>query len=405
MAWKQLKEQPPEWIDLPKEGKSELRTKKDINADNRNAKKLIAWNFELAKKFKYPLNTKDPVVNQLLKQIQSGQYKEINIQTSLLEDGKLQPTIFHFTRGSIIPEAWLKSVVQEFNPTDVLILRKCQPPSHSLIQLKSAIVIIFSVIIEHFIGEEFQSSLNIGEALKLTLKEIERNPSPNQQKEIGVFAGLIEVSELFEDYCALPQVNNVSLQEFFNELDIIKASAKIKEFEELDKFEKKYPPQTPLHNRIRYMLRLFQIIINQAIDIGLLDKFKVSTTQGNQNISIATKHHLLNEKKLLSRLNGDERSQRANQGKTQITERIKQKINELLKAHSNEKYKSINEAAETFRVLLTEKITQIIHDDQQSYQHNFRYGEDHYFELIKSIIKADDELKSQYNRKSLKNNK
>lgn len=153
------------------------------------------------------------------------------------------------------------------------------------------------------------------------------------------------------------------------------------------------------------MLGLFQIIINQAIDIGLLDKFKVSTTQGNQNISIATKHHLLNEKKLLSRLNGDERSQRANQGKTQITERIKQKINELLKAHSNEKYKSINEAAETFRVLLTEKITQIIHDDQQSYQHNFRYGEDHYFELIKSIIKADDELKSQYNRKSLKNNK
>ncbi|MGJ8758253.1 hypothetical protein ACSFV5_13015 [Acinetobacter sp. HC8-3S] len=107
-------------------------------------------------------------------------------------------------------------------------------------------------------------------------------------------------------------------------------------------------------------------------------------------------------KKLLSRLNGDERSQRANQGKTQITERIKLKIKEQLKAHSNEKYKSINEAAEKLRVLLTEKITQIIHDDQQSYQHNFRYGEDHYFELIKSIIKADAELKSQYIRKPLK---
>ncbi|KKW75671.1 hypothetical protein AAV96_16785, partial [Acinetobacter sp. AG1] len=68
-------------------------------------------------------------------------------------------------------------------------------------------------------------------------------------------------------------------------------------------------------------------------------------------------------------------------------------------------YKSINEAAEKLRVLLTEKITQIIHADQQSYQHNFQYSEDHYFELLKSIIRADAELKSQYIRKPLINNK
>lgn len=405
MSWKQLKEQPLEWINLPQIGESELRTKKDINADSSSAKKMIEWYFQLAKKLNYPLNTKDPVVNKMLKQVQSKQFEKINIQISIQDgsDGH-HPTTFHVASGNIIPEALLK-IVQECNPTDVLILRKCQLPSHSLIQLKSAIIIIFSVIIEHFIGEDFQSSLNIGEALKLALKEMEKNPSPNQQKEIGVFAILIDVSNEFEDYCALPQVDKVTLQEFLDELDIIKASTKIKKLEELDEFEKKYPPKTPLHYRMRYMLGLFQAIINQAIDIGLLDKFKVSTIQGNENIPIATNHLLLNEKKLLSRLNGDERSQRANQGKTQITNRIKQKIKEQLKAHSNEKYKSINEAAEKLRVLLTEKITQIIHDDQQSYQHNFRYGEDHYFELIKSIIKADAELKSQYIRKPLKNNK
>lgn len=39
MAWKQLKEQPPEWLDLPNLNEQKLRTIKDINADNKNAKK------------------------------------------------------------------------------------------------------------------------------------------------------------------------------------------------------------------------------------------------------------------------------------------------------------------------------------------------------------------------------
>lgn len=402
MAWKQLKEQPPEWLDLPNLNEQKLRTIKDINADNKNAKKIIAWSHELSKQLKCPVDKNDPVLNQFIRQVQSKQYKEINIQTSLLEDGKLQPTIFHFTYGEIISQVFIKDI-QECNATDVLFLRSVKLPSNTFYQLKSAIIIIFSVFMEHFIDDAFQSSFDMRHALALTLQEIENKPSLDQEAKNEIFLYLIVLVGLFEEYNDLP--DQVTFQELLNELDIIKALAKIKEPKEREKFEKKNEPKTSTQHLIRDILGLFQEIINQAIDIGLLDKFKVSTIQGNQNISIATNHLLLNEKKLLSRLNGDERSQRANQGKTQITERIKLKIKEQLKAHSNEKYKSINEAAEKLRVLLTEKITQIIHDDQQSYQHNFRYGEDHYFELIKSIIKADAELKSQYIRKPLKNNK
>ena len=403
MAWKHLKEQPPEWIDLPEFDEQGSRTDKEKNADSKIAKKIIGWSYELKEQLNCPIDKNDPVLNQLLRQIQSKQYAEINIQTILQNDSdEDQSTIFHFIYGKIISEVFIKDI-QECNSTDVFFLRNSKLPPDSFHQLKSAIIIIFGVIIEHFIGENFQ--LNIGEALKLALKEMERNPSQNQQEEIEIFFGLMEISEKFEAFFALPQVDKVTLQEFLSELNIIKESAKIKEPEELDEFEKKYPPKTPLHNRIRYILELFQAIINQAIDIGLLDKFKASTIQKNENISIATNHLLLNEQKLLSRLNGDERSQRANQGKTQITNRLKQKIIELLKAHSNEKYKSINEAAEKLRLLLTPEIRQIIHDDQQSYQHNFQYSEDRYFEIIRDLIRADADLKSQYICKLLKNNK
>ncbi|TVT86787.1 hypothetical protein [Acinetobacter colistiniresistens] len=402
MSWKLLKEQPPEWINLPNLDEHKLRTSKDRNADNRNAKKLIAWTHELAEQFDYPVDKNDPVLNQLLKQIQSGQYKEINIQASLLEDSKLQPTVFHFTYGKIISQIFIKDI-SDCNATDVLFLRNFKLPPDTFYQLKSAITILFSVFMEHFIGDAFQSSLDIRHALELTLQEIKNKPSPNQKAQEDIFLALIVLDGLLQQYCDLPE--QLTFQELLKELDIIKALIKIRESEKRENLKKKNGPETLTQHCIRQILELFLKMINLAIDIGLLDKFKVSTMHGNANISIATNHLLLNEKKMLSRLNGDERSQRANQGKTQITKRIKQKIKEQLKTYSNEKYKSINEAAEQLSLLLADEITQIIHDDQQSYQHNFQYGEDHYFELLKSILRADTELKSQYTRKPLKNNK
>ncbi|RBA40867.1 hypothetical protein DC346_04175 [Acinetobacter junii] len=125
----------------------------------------------------------------------------------------------------------------------------------------------------------------------------------------------------------------------------------------------------------------------------------------NNNIPIATNHLLLNEKKLLSRLNGEERNRRANQGRTQITQRIKQKIKEFLGSLSSQKYKSINEAAENLSQLRTNEINKIIQEDQAYYQHNFQYDKDRYFELIRDILRADEALESKYIHKQMKNNK
>jgi hypothetical protein len=240
-------------------------------------------------------------------------------------------------------------------------------------------------------------------ALKLVTKEMSRNSNSNQEVEIDIIRGLMKLVDKFDEYSQ--SSDEVRFEELLVQLDIIKASLKIKDAKQKEKFEDQYQPKTAALYRIRFILELLQAIIDEFIDLGILDKYKISSAPENKNIPVATNHLLLNEKKLLSRLNGEERNRRANQGRTQITQRIKQKIKEFLGSLSSQKYKSINEAAENLSQLRTNEINKIIQEDQAYYQHNFQYDKDRYFELIRDILRADEALESKYIHKQMKNNK
>lgn len=402
MQWKNLEEQPVEWLDLTDVDELKKRTAKEIKSEAKIAKKLIALSQKSSQQHNYPVIRNDLVLNKMLSTIQSNQFESIRGLISLSNGSNEQPKVFHFLSGKVISDSFVKDI-KDCHWNDVLFLRNSKQPADTFHQLKSAIIIIFGIFIEHIIGDKFHNGLNLAMALKLVTKEMSRNSNSNQEVEIDIIRGLMKLVDKFDEYSQ--SSDEVRFEELLVQLDIIKASLKIKDAKQKEKFEEQYQPKTAALYRIRFILELLQAIIDEFIDLGILDKYKISSAPENKNIPVATNHLLLNEKKLLSRLNGEERNRRANQGRTQITQRIKQKIKEFLGSLSSQKYKSINEAAENLSQLRTNEINKIIQEDQAYYQHNFQYDKDRYFELIRDILRADEALESKYIHKQMKNNK
>ena len=139
--------------------------------------------------------------------------------------------------------------------------------------------------------------------------------------------------------------------------------------------------------------------INEAIDLGLLDEYKATARKKNNTQPICTEHSLLNNTKLLKRLDTSEFNQLGNRGRKVIFSRIKDNIKKsLYSINMPTKYKSITKAAEALSILITPDIETFIKNDQLTYNHSLKIKSENFVTEIQKILSEDEKLKFKFTK-------
>ncbi|MFU8928200.1 hypothetical protein [Acinetobacter puyangensis] len=309
-----------------------------------------------------------------------GKVKKLTIHIHFHFFDSDYPYYLQFTGGTIIPE-FLHKNIMDCNFLDIRLMKLgLLTPKHKVTQLFTSIAIILATIIESLSSEKLDKKLSISEGLLRIEKDIETYPETMQDGIKEIFT--------FLDY----SLDRYESLDFFNSI--------INDPHLLEK----YPdfPEALLENANEYEDWLFdcsyytlEYAINKAISCGLLKKYQRNPFNKKAK-QLCANNSLLNNKKLLKKLNGQALNQEGNRQKSShynaLTEKI---ISLILSAKQPYDFKSKSEAAEKLAESISAELEEFMRIHREEHNHNQRIKLENLPDKILEIINKNPEVKSK----------
>lgn len=265
---------------------------------------------------------------------------------------------YYSVLGKTLPE-FLNKSIQECSFFDVKLMRTGEiVTKDKIINLFTAIVIILATIIESILKSKPSDSLTLDKGFLQIQEIINTYEKDNQQKYYKPIAELLVAIKLY------------------NQLDIVDKNIREPNF-----FEKNPDYPYSIQDAQKYRDELYNEVvehlekaINQCITIGLFKQYQRSPNSNKkiENIPVICEGHtLLNNTKLLKKLNGSSLNAEGNLKKKHNFEAIDNKILELLKQDKfKNKYKSKNAAAEKIADEIAKEIEVFMENNRGKNNHN-----------------------------------
>ena len=326
---------------------------------------------------------------------------ELRLHADTYVDDSPIPYKMTFIRGALCPDYLFKSIL-ECDLRDAQIVRNgFLIPKDPSLQLFTALIIIYGVMIRKLLPPNFQKNVTIKTAIEYFHHQSDFADSPlfiysQVLQELSIAAAAYDSFIYFEDL--MLEVNGLNLlpTESIDNVPIILKDCPI---ENRSQTVAEYLDIIQNLSEIMYDTSLSKLTsaINEAIDLGLLDEYKATTRKKNNTQPICTEHSLLNNTKLLKRLDTSEFNQLGNRGKKIIFSRIKDSIKKsLYSINIPTKYKSITKAAEALSILITPDIETFIKNDQLTYNHSLKIKSENLVTEIQKILSEDEKLKFKF---------
>lgn len=287
--------------------------------------------------------------------------KEIKIHTEIKIEysNKIYSYKFLNIRGSLVPE-YLQKEIYDCNFLDVEIMRVgTYNASNSIIQLFTGIIIIFATFIESILLKVVDPTITIEASLQHCQEIIDTYEEDRHKSILSIFEYLAKAIDIYE------------------KLDLLDSF-----IEDPEGAKKQYKNEPCFIDKLKSYRESMYIdsgihleqAINECIALGLFKQYQRSPNS-NKKIEkipvICEGHTLLNNTKLLKKLNGSSLNAEGNLKKKHNFEAIDNKILELLKQDKfKNKYKSKNAAAEKIADEIAKEIEVFMENDRYKNNHN-----------------------------------
>ncbi|MFX6761090.1 hypothetical protein ABTP29_04875 [Acinetobacter baumannii] len=287
--------------------------------------------------------------------------KEIKIHTEIKIEysNKIYSYKFLNIRGSLVPE-YLQKEIYDCNFLDVEIMRVgTYNASNSIIQLFTGIIIIFATFIESILLKVVDPTITIEASLQHCQEIIDTYEEDRHKSILSIFEYLAKAIDIYE------------------KLDLLDSF-----IEDPEGAKKQYKNEPCFIDKLKSYRESMYIdsgihleqAINECIALGLFKQYQRSPNS-NKKIEkipvICEGHTLLNNTKLLKKLNGSSLNAEGNLKKKHNFEAIDNKILELLKQDKfKNKYKSKNAAAEKIADEIAKEIEVFMENDRDKNNHN-----------------------------------
>lgn len=287
--------------------------------------------------------------------------KEIKIHTEIKIEysNKIYSYKFLNIRGSLVPE-YLQKEIYDCNFLDVEIMRVgTYNASNSIIQLFTGIIIIFATFIESILLKVVDPTITIEASLQHCQEIIDTYEEDRHKSILSIFEYLAKAIDIYEKLDLLDS--------FIEDPEGAKKQYKNKPcfIDKLKSYRESMYIDSGIH---------LEQAINECIALGLFKQYQRSPNS-NKKIEkipvICEGHTLLNNTKLLKKLNGSSLNAEGNLKKKHNFEAIDNKILELLKQDKfKNKYKSKNAAAEKIADEIAKEIEVFMENDRDKNNHN-----------------------------------
>lgn len=329
-------------------------SKKDINSQKKFLRELIG----------YASSHESIVPNaQALSQALSIDYKRYEkikcVQTwSRTTDIRGFNYSYYSIFGKTLPE-FLNKSIQECNFFDVKLMRTGEfETKDKIITLFTAMAIILATIIESILKIKPSDPLTLSEGLLLIQNIINTYKNDDQQKYYKPIAELLVAIKLYDQLDIFD--HNISEPDFFQ-----KNPDYLYSIQDAQKYRDGLYMEVIEH---------LEKAINQCISIGLFKQYQRSSNPSKKIEClpvICAGHTLLNNRKLLKKLNGSALNTEGNLKKKHNYEGIDNKILELLKQDRfRKKFKSKNASAEQIADEIAGDIEVFMEYDRVNNNHN-----------------------------------
>ncbi len=329
---------------------------------------------------------------------------ELRLHADTYIDDSPIPYKMTFIRGALCPDYLFKSIL-ECDLRDAKIVRNgFLIPKDPSLQLFTALIIIYGVMIRKLLPPDFQENVTIKTALEYFDYQCSLVDSPlliysQVLQELNIAALAYDSFTNLEDFMLEITALNLLPDESIDSVQIILKKLKDFPIENRPQTVAEYLDIIQNLSEIMYDTSLSKLTsaINEAIDLGLLDEYKATARKKNNTQPICTEHSLLNNTKLLKRLDTSEFNQLGNRGRKVIFSRIKDNIKKsLYSINMPTKYKSITKAAEALSILITPDIETFIKNDQLTYNHSLKIKSENLVTEIQKILSEDEKLKFKF---------
>lgn len=305
-------------------------TEKQLNATKGLLKSLVLY---FSKEMKITPEIK--IFQQEILQISNNlkKIKKITVFVQGTESVYNKP-LYIFTNGKLL-HAYLNKDILECNFYDIAVMKKKGlNPKFEIVQIFTGIAITLATVIESITKENLAITMTLNEGVELIQKIIKTYKHDDQQKYFKPVAEILVAIELYNRFDIVNK--NISKPNFFEENPDYPYS-----IENAQKYR---------DGILKKAVEHLQEAINNCISIGLFKQYQRSPNP-NKKIEklpvICEGHTLLNNTKLLKKLNGSSLNVEGNFQKKRNYEEIDNKILELLKQDKfKNKYKSKNAASE-----------------------------------------------------------
>ena len=288
-------------------------------------------------------------------------------------------------RGALIPD-YLRKEIFQCNFLDVEIMRAGTYNSkNSIIQLFTGIVIIFSTCIKSILVEVVDPTITIEASLQRCQEIIDTYEEDRHKSILSIFEYLAKAIDIYE------------------KLDLLDSF-----IEDPEGAKKQYKNEPCFIDKLKTYRESMYIdsgihleqAINECIALGLFKQYQRSPNSNKkiENLPVICEGHtLLNNTKLLKKLNGSTLNLEGNSKKKQIYNAFDKKIIDLISDNQYEKkYKN---KTDLYRVLaegISEQLYEYMKNHRQDNNHKHGLMPDNLATRIRTIINKNDELKKKF---------
>lgn len=330
--------------------------KLDVPIATEDDLKLAKKNFRaLLKELSLQENSSVHEFHQIQTNLKNIKEIKIHAEIKIEYSNKIYSYNFLNIRGSLVPEYLLKEIY-DCNFLDAKIMSiGALNPKHRIVQLFTAIILVFSTLIEKIIGKVINPTISIEESIQHCQEIIDTYEEDRHTSIISIFEYLAKAIEIYE------------------KLDLLNSF--IEDPEGAKKQYKDEPcfiDKLKTHRESMYIdsgIHLEQAI-NKCITLGLFKDYQRSLTTNKPKV-LCQGHSLLNSQFLLKKLNGSTLNTEGNFQKKRNYEEIDHKILELLKQDKFEnKFKNKNAASEKIADEIAKDIEIFMENDRANNNHN-----------------------------------
>ncbi|MHA3079258.1 hypothetical protein [Acinetobacter sp. ANC 5502] len=378
----------PEIENLPEETEAERKKKKRIIS------KIMKEMMLQRKLAGLPMLMKENGVDDLVhvyEGLKKGKIKNLEMQINLLDENYNQAFLI---RGGVSPDYIFKEI-RDYTLADAKLIQAgifIRDNQHY--QLSSALIVMFSIIMKYFLGQDLDDRLAVNDVLELIDNKIIACRDQFSKEEINLINNLLNTLKIFEIYKKFEDTyfrGNQLKSENADPESIISLLHDLHvEYQDIDPRIMELLLEKPSH--YESVLANLDLTVNQAIDLGILDQYKSKAQTEDSQLTICIDHSLLNNKKLLRRLNGSDLSKMGQDARKKIYTRFDKKILDLLLLKEDlyqfiKNTKSIDNAANELSLKYSPQIEKLIEDDQSEYNHKIHLESENIYDHIKEILK------------------